>query len=163
MSNANNVPQIHPARKDSAVQEKTKFVASTEEKIEEKPAEMSQARPNPISEPRPLAAKAKAAKDLEAVRAPGPADMLSGLSCGVDVTCGDSPMDEEECEAMLKKVSAKQASLEKELAELAKAQKAQAKWERDNAVVASCGCFAMPCVTGEEDDEDARAAAAYHY
>ena len=64
---------------------------------------------------------------------------------------------------MLKKVSAKQASLEKELAELAKAQKAQAKWERDNAVVASCGCFAMPCVTGEEDDEDARAAAAYHY
>ena len=61
MSNANNVPQIHPARKDSAVQEKTKLVASTEEKIEEKPAEMSQARPNPISEPRPLAAKAKAA------------------------------------------------------------------------------------------------------
>ena len=109
------------------------------------------------------AAKAKAAKDLEAVRAPGPADMLSGLSCGVDVTCGDSPMDEEECEAMLKKVSAKQASLEKELAELAKAQKAQAKWERDNAVVASCGCFAMPCVTGEEDDDEARAAAAYHY
>ena len=41
--------------------------------------------------------------------------------------------------------------------------KAQAKWERENAVVASCGCFAMPCVTGEEDDEDARAAAAYHY
>lgn len=61
MSNANNVPQIHPARKDSAVQEKTKLVASTEEKIEEKPAEMSQARPKPISEPRPLAAKAKAA------------------------------------------------------------------------------------------------------
>ena len=109
------------------------------------------------------AAKAKAAKDLEAARAPAAGDMLSGLSCGVDVTCGDSPMDEEECEAMLKKVSAKQASLEKELAELAKAQKAQAKWERDNAVVASCGCFAMPCVTGEEDDEEARAAAAYHY
>ena len=60
-------------------------------------------------------------------------------------------------------MGAKQQALEKELAELAKAQKAQAKWERENTVAASCGCFAMPCVTGEEDDEEARAAAAYHY
>ena len=57
------------------------------------------------------AREAKAAKDLEAVRAPGPADMLSGLSCGVDVTCGDSPMDEEETSARSPKVSTRARKL----------------------------------------------------
>ena len=83
---------------------------------------------------------------------------MLGLSCGVDVTWARADGSRRSARDA-QEGGREQQALEKELAALAKAQKAQAKWERENTVAASCGCFAMPCVTGEEDDEGRAAAA----
>ena len=58
---ASKAPQIQPAKKESSVQEKTNCCAPTDEKIVEKPTEITHANPKPSTEPKPPDKRARSA------------------------------------------------------------------------------------------------------